>query len=144
MFCENEEQLKQLSNRDERVVQNNEKPKENKVVRRSFYNIKMEHIEFLKEVAQELGQQNILNSLNAIQERASQQNANLLIPLVGEFSSGKTTLLNALTDSKNLKQQQNRQLLQFMKSILDVISVRRMLSCQMDKSLILMIWENLK
>ena len=63
----------------------------------------MEHIEFLKEVAQELGQQNILNSLNAIQERASQQNANLLIPLIGEFSSGKTTLLNALTDSKKLE-----------------------------------------
>lgn len=63
----------------------------------------MEHIEFLKEVAQELGQQNILNNLNAIQERASQQNANLLIPLVGEFSSGKTTLLNALTDSKKLE-----------------------------------------
>lgn len=63
----------------------------------------MEHIEFLKEVAQELGQQNILNSLNAIQERASQQNANLLIPLVGEFCSGKTTLLNALTDSKKLE-----------------------------------------
>ncbi len=36
LFCENEEQLRQLSNRDERVVQNNEKPKENKVVRRSF------------------------------------------------------------------------------------------------------------
>lgn len=63
----------------------------------------MEHIEFLKEVAQELGQQNILNSLNAIQERASQQNANLLIPLVGEFSSGKTTLLNTLTDCKKLE-----------------------------------------
>lgn len=63
----------------------------------------MEHIEFLKEVAQELGQQNILNSLNTIQERASQQNASLLIPLVGEFSSGKTTLLNALTDSKKLE-----------------------------------------
>jgi len=31
-----EEQLKQLSNRDEGVVQNNEEPKENKVVRRSF------------------------------------------------------------------------------------------------------------
>lgn len=44
-----------------------------------------------------------MNSLNAIQERASQQNANLLIPLVGEFSSGKTTLLNALTDSKKLE-----------------------------------------
>ena len=30
------EELKQFSNRDERVVQNNEEPKENKVVRRSF------------------------------------------------------------------------------------------------------------
>lgn len=30
------EQLKQFPNRDERVVQNNEEPKENKVVRRSF------------------------------------------------------------------------------------------------------------
>ena len=36
LFYEYEEQLKQLSNRDERVVQNNEEPKENKVVRRSF------------------------------------------------------------------------------------------------------------
>ena len=36
LFYEYEEQLKQLSNREERVVQNNEEPKENKVVRRSF------------------------------------------------------------------------------------------------------------
>lgn len=104
----------------------------------------MEHIEFLKEVAQELGQQNILNSLNAIQERASQQNANLLIPLVGEFSSGKTTLLNALTDSKKLETATKPTTAKFTKSILDVISVRQMLSCQTDKLLILMIWENLK
>lgn len=38
------EQLKQLSNRDERVVQNNEEPKENKVVRRSFSNVKHESV----------------------------------------------------------------------------------------------------
>ena len=63
----------------------------------------MEHIEFLKQVANELGQQNIEKSLNAIQQRVSQPNANILIPLVGEFSSGKTTLLNALTDSKKLE-----------------------------------------
>ena len=36
LISEYEEQLKQLSNRDERVVQNNEEPEENKVVRRSF------------------------------------------------------------------------------------------------------------
>ena len=44
----------------------------------------MEHIEFLKEVAQELGQQNVLNGLNANQKRVSQQNANMFIPLVAE------------------------------------------------------------
>lgn len=104
----------------------------------------MEHIEFLKEVAQELGQQNILNSLNAIQERASQQNASLLIPLVGEFSSGKTTLLNALTDSKKLETATKPTTATIYEIHLDVISVRQMLSCQTDKLLILMIWENLK
>ena len=36
LISEYEEQLKQFPNRDERVVQNNEEPKENKVVRRSF------------------------------------------------------------------------------------------------------------
>ena len=36
LISEYEEQLKQLSNRDERVVQNNEESKEKKVVRRSF------------------------------------------------------------------------------------------------------------
>ena len=44
LFYEYEEQLKQLSNRDERVVQNNEDPKENKVVRRSFSNVKHESV----------------------------------------------------------------------------------------------------
>lgn len=44
LFYEYEEQLKQLSNRDERVVQNNEDPKENKVVRRFFSNVKHESV----------------------------------------------------------------------------------------------------
>lgn len=39
-----EEQLKQLSDRDERVVQNDEEPKENKVVRDSFSNVKHESV----------------------------------------------------------------------------------------------------
>lgn len=104
----------------------------------------MEHIEFLKEVAQELGQQNILNSLNAIQERTSQQNANLLIPLVGEFSSGKTTLLNALTDSKKLETATKPTTatiyeIHFGCNKFEANVVRRM-----DKLLILMIWEDLK
>ena len=36
LISEYEEQLKQFPNRDERVVQNNEEPKEKKIVRRSF------------------------------------------------------------------------------------------------------------
>ena len=36
LISEFEEQLKQYPNRDERVVQNKEKPKDEKVVRRSF------------------------------------------------------------------------------------------------------------
>ena len=36
LISEYEEQLQQFPNRDERVVQNNEEPKEKKIVRRSF------------------------------------------------------------------------------------------------------------
>lgn len=63
----------------------------------------MEKIDLLKNAASELGSKEILKSLEAIQQRCSQPNASLIIPLVGEFSSGKTTLLNALTDSKKLE-----------------------------------------
>ena len=63
----------------------------------------MENIDLLKNAANELGSKDVLKSLEAIQQRCSQPNAGLIIPLVGEFSSGKTTLLNALTDSKKLE-----------------------------------------
>lgn len=63
----------------------------------------MEKVELLIDVAKELGLQDIQKSLESIRQRDSQPNAELIIPLVGEFSSGKTTLLNALTDSKKLE-----------------------------------------
>lgn len=63
----------------------------------------MEKIELLIEAAKELGLQDIQKSLEGIKQRNCQPNAELIIPLVGEFSSGKTTLLNALTDSKKLE-----------------------------------------
>lgn len=63
----------------------------------------MEKIELLMEAAKELGLQDIQKSLEGIKQRNSLPNAELIIPLVGEFSSGKTTLLNALTDSKKLE-----------------------------------------
>lgn len=63
----------------------------------------MDNIELLIDAAKELGLQDIQKSVEGIKLRNSQPNAELLIPLVGEFSSGKTTLLNALTDSKKLE-----------------------------------------
>lgn len=62
-----------------------------------------QQIDFLLQVAQELGLQGVINKLTAIKQRSLQANAGLILPLVGEFSSGKTTLLNALTDSKQLE-----------------------------------------
>jgi small GTP-binding protein len=41
--------------------------------------------------------------IERIKARSKQANAELILPLVGEFSSGKTTLINALTDSKKLE-----------------------------------------
>ena len=63
----------------------------------------MEIIEKLIDIAQYLGLCNIVEDLESIRLRSQQENANLVLPLVGEFSSGKTTLINALTDSKKLE-----------------------------------------
>lgn len=63
----------------------------------------MENINKLLEIARFLNLNNIEADLNSIELRASQQNACIVLPLVGEFSSGKTTLINALTDSKKLE-----------------------------------------
>lgn len=45
----------------------------------------------------------ITGQLEYIASRESDTNTPLILPLVGEFSSGKTTLINALTDSKKLE-----------------------------------------
>ncbi len=63
----------------------------------------MENIEKIREIAEFLELETILSELDAISYRSKQENANLILPLVGEFSSGKTTLINALTDSKKLE-----------------------------------------
>ena len=63
----------------------------------------MQHIDTLLGIAEYLGLDNIAAELSAIDLRSKQENANLILPLVGEFSSGKTTLINALTDSKKLE-----------------------------------------
>lgn len=63
----------------------------------------METIDILFEIADYLRFNGIEKELNIIKSRSLQKNANLIIPLVGEFSSGKTTLINVLTDSKKLE-----------------------------------------
>ena len=63
----------------------------------------MDTITKLIEIANYLGLSNIEKEIRYIESRSSRQNANLILPLVGEFSSGKTTLINALTDSKKLE-----------------------------------------
>lgn len=55
------------------------------------------------EIAQSLGFEDVVTELQRIINRMSQQNCPLVLPLVGEFSAGKTTLINALTDSKQLE-----------------------------------------
>lgn len=57
----------------------------------------------LKTIAEDLGCKDIVVEILKIEERSKQEHANLILPLVGEFSSGKTTLINALTDCKKLE-----------------------------------------
>lgn len=53
--------------------------------------------------SKELGFNDIESRLNKIASTLNNGNAELIIPLVGEFSAGKTTIINALTDSKALE-----------------------------------------
>lgn len=55
------------------------------------------------EIAEKTNQKDLLEILQKINFRLQEKNATLLLPLVGEFSSGKTTLINALTDCKQLE-----------------------------------------
>lgn len=59
--------------------------------------------EKLLDIAHYLGLPQIESELLSIQARQGQENPFLVLPLVGEFSSGKTTLINALTDSRKLE-----------------------------------------
>jgi predicted GTPase len=54
----------------------------------------------LNEIAQALGAQSAIDKLSYIEQRRIQGNSELIIPLVGEYSAGKSSLLNALMDSK--------------------------------------------
>lgn len=57
----------------------------------------------LQEVAQAVGAQQLVKAIEQISTRQAQKDCALTLPLVGEFSAGKTSLLNALTDTKALE-----------------------------------------
>lgn len=60
-------------------------------------------IEKLIEIAQNLEFKDLLQELQVIKSHEDSATCPLVLPLVGEFSSGKTTLINALTDNKKLE-----------------------------------------
>lgn len=63
----------------------------------------MESLNRIIEIAESLEQKSIAERLRAIEERTQNPSAQLILPLIGEFSAGKTSLINALTDSKVLE-----------------------------------------
>lgn len=57
----------------------------------------------LLEISCQLGFSDLDERLMAIESTMNNGKAELVVPLVGEFSAGKTTIVNALTDSKALE-----------------------------------------
>ncbi|MBQ6179694.1 MAG: dynamin family protein [Bacteroidales bacterium] len=57
----------------------------------------------IKEIAEDLGLQGILSSLKALAKKDDSSLCSVVIPLVGEFSAGKTTLINSLTNTRQLE-----------------------------------------
>ncbi len=63
----------------------------------------MKDLERLITIAEDINMVNEAVQLRLIKECSSKENCEIILPLVGEFSSGKTTLINSLTDSKQLE-----------------------------------------
>lgn len=60
--------------------------------------MKREHIPFLLEVAGSINSNTIISELQSLSVKAKSGNTPIILPFIGEFSSGKTTLINALTE----------------------------------------------
>ncbi|MBR4264511.1 MAG: dynamin family protein [Bacteroidales bacterium] len=61
------------------------------------------NIDKILEIAAELGFSDLAAEAANVRQKLYDENSLLVLPLVGEFSSGKTSLINALTDSKKLE-----------------------------------------
>lgn len=60
-------------------------------------------IQKLIQIAEDLNLQDKIQELKFYAERLASPDKDLILPLVGEFSSGKTTLINSLLDNPNLE-----------------------------------------
>ena len=60
-------------------------------------------IDRIIQIAKELNLADKVNELEFYAERLKSKEKDLVLPLVGEFSSGKTTLINSLLDNPNLE-----------------------------------------
>ncbi|MBA6152191.1 dynamin family protein [Gelidibacter maritimus] len=63
----------------------------------------MEKLDYLIEVASSLKSNDVLAELIYIKNRLASDASELILPIVGEFSSGKTTFINKLTEGKKLE-----------------------------------------
>lgn len=63
----------------------------------------MKNIQTLIEFATYLNLDQILIELDFVKQRIKQENKEIILPVIGEFSSGKTTLLNALSSNNKLE-----------------------------------------
>lgn len=63
----------------------------------------MMNIDNLISITRNLGLENIVAELEFYKNRMNSADKDLILPLVGEFSSGKTSLINSLLDNPNLE-----------------------------------------
>ena len=61
------------------------------------------NIQRIIEISEDLGLSEITKSLQELSDKEEVSSCPIVFPLVGEFSSGKTTLINSLTDSRQLE-----------------------------------------
>ena len=63
----------------------------------------MKKVDFLIDTANFLKMNDVLAELDYIKSRLASEASELILPIVGEFSSGKTTFINELTEGKKLE-----------------------------------------
>lgn len=63
----------------------------------------MEKLDYLIEVSASLQRNDVLAELNFIKDQLNSGTSELVLPIVGEFSSGKTTFINELLEVKKLE-----------------------------------------